>query len=92
MASEEQKQYEALVMDGQRRKLTTSNNTAVAHQTQDPSCESLAKVKEAILVGLTSQYDLDLFREAQVKACEVEVSHKKPRDIYICHGRSRVET
>ena len=81
MASEEQKQYEALVMDGQRRKLTTSNNTnAVAQQIQDPSsCESLAKVKEAILVGLTSQYDLDLFREAQVKACEVEVSHKKPR-------------
>ena len=80
MASEEQKQYEALVMDGQRRKLTTSNNNnAVAQQSQDPSCESLAKVKEAILVGLTSQYDLDLFREAQVKACEVEVSHKKPR-------------
>ena len=80
MASEEQKQYEALVMDGQRRKLTTSNNTAVAQQIQDSSsCESLAKVKEAILVGLTSQYDLDLFREAQVKACEVEVSHKKPR-------------
>ena len=80
MASEEQKQYEALVMDGQRRKLTTSNNTAVAQQSQDSSsCESLAKVKEAILVGLTSQYDLDLFREAQVKACEVEVSHKKPR-------------
>ena len=70
MASEGQKQYETLVMDCYRKKLVSHDDIKRAH---DVSIESLGKTKEAILVGLTSQYDLDLFREAQAKACEDEV-------------------
>ena len=70
-ASAEQKEYKkkVLVMRSCKPEITQEMKDAMAAHKK-----KFEKSREPLINGIASQYDMDLFREAQAKACEQLVS------------------
>ena len=80
VATDEQKMAKKRVMDMRRKK------PALTEDDKEEFVNHKAKygqTREPLLANLTSDFDLNLFRQAQARACEDLVSHLRLNNIFL---------
>lgn len=63
----DQKQLKKKIAEERNRKMEMTQETKDKHAEHR---EQYGMLREPLLTGLTSEFDLKLFREAQIQACE----------------------